>query len=206
MRAPTLVSIADDELEQFQEAMVRWLSLLGRLPETIKFTPIQMLSMFVRLQEIHVGNECLLEGRLTNVWAGNGSQETKRMWFHPEYLEENGGISRQTQYFNECLEYLRSDTPPIVSHPIAPRKPLPPKKRSDLWKREFGDKPVGECYVCSMELVKKEKTSWHAGHILAHANGGSDTDLTNFVIECRDCNLAHGTENPIEYKKRNYSE
>jgi hypothetical protein len=89
---------------------------------------------------------------------------------------------------------------------VAPRKSLSKKKRDELWVRDHGENEKGACFVCDKPIEKKKTRSWHAGHIDAHANGGSDTDLDNYVIECKDCNLAHGTENPHVYKKRNFSE
>lgn len=204
MRAPNIMKIAENEFQVIEEKVNRWVSLLNRLPGYILFTPIQMLTTFVCLQNINIGNEESLEKRLTSGWAGKGTKDEKRMWFQKEFLEENGRTSPQNQYYNECLKYLSSDSIPIENIPIKPRKPLNKKKRQELWVINFQKNNEGNCYVCSKSIEKDSK--WHAGHIVAHAKGGSDTELNNYVIECPTCNLNHGTEDPNIYKKRNYSE
>jgi len=50
----------------------------------------------------------------------------------------------------------------------------------------------GKCRICGKRLKKSAKAGeygrWHAGHIIAHARGGS-IDIKNLLPTCRDCNL-----------------
>ena len=203
-KAHNILNITAEQLLYFEQEFNRWISLLKGLPHGMQFTPIQMLAMYVRLQEIDFSNEHMLEERLTDGWAGKGTKEAKTLWYRDDETEKIGGISRREQYFNECMDYLRADSSPLHLIPIFPRKPLSKKNRCDLWDRDADETGQGRCYVCSTALKKDEE--WHAGHIKAHAKGGSDTDLDNFIVECSDCNLKHGTENALVYKNRNFTE
>lgn len=205
-RVPSIMNITSDELHVGEAAINRWVSFLNRLPTGLKLTPVQMLAAFVRLQEIENGNEIMLEDRLTNGWAGKSTPQEKKMWYRMASKSKDDEPSIQEKYFNDCIDYLRSDQPLVMKPDVAPRKSLSKKKRDELWVRDHGENEKGVCFVCDKPIEKKKTRSWHAGHIDAHANGGSDTDLENYVIECKDCNLAHGTENPHVYKKRNFSE
>jgi hypothetical protein len=44
-----------------------------------------------------------------------------------------------------------------------------------------------------------EYTTFHAGHIHSHANGGSDT-LSNLLPICAPCNLGMGSTNYDEFR------
>jgi Protein of unknown function DUF262/HNH endonuclease len=205
-RVPSIMNTTSDELKAGEAALNRWVSFLDRLTIGLKLTPVQMLAAFVRMQEIETGNEIMIEDRLTNGWAGKSTSQEKKMWYRKASKSEDGEPSIQEKYFNDCIDYLRSDQPFVMKPDVAPRKSLSKKKRDELWVRDHGENEKGVCFVCDKPIEKKKTRSWHAGHIDAHANGGSDTDLENYVIECKDCNLAHGTENPHVYKKRNFSE
>lgn len=202
-KMPSIMNIAEPQAQVFHTEICRWFSILNALPKDTKFTPIQMVATFVQLQEIVVGEEHLLSDRLTDGWAGKGSKAEKKMWYQKDNCKEVvGGICRRKQYFNECIDYLCSSSPPRLEVVVSQRKSLSKKNRKLLWGLTFGKKTEGQCFVC--EKVIEQKSDWHAGHLLAHAKGGSDVELDNFVVECAPCNLAHGTEDPRLYKKRNY--
>jgi hypothetical protein len=82
-----------------------------------------------------------------------------------------------------------------------PRKAIPKKIRGEAWKIQFGDSTKGACFCCKKELDVFD--DWHAGHILSHANGGSDT-AENLRPVCGSCNLSMGTENMDAFKARCY--
>jgi hypothetical protein len=84
---------------------------------------------------------------------------------------------------------------------IKARKTIPKKTREAIWKRDCGDNIAGKCYCCSVGI--SALGSWHAGHIVAQANGGTDT-YDNLRVVCSPCNLAMGVENMEEFKKRCY--
>ena len=202
-KVPKIMNITPQQIQSGEEILTRFIKFLDSLPSDTKFTPVQLLATYVYLQENDIGIHTKLKKRLTN-WAGEGSKEKKRMWYQNVYIDKDTtiGISRQMQYFNESLEYLKSDS--IVTEPlnVGKRKTFGKKKRKELWLREFGVSTVGECHTCKKKINKDEK--WHAGHIVSHAEGGSDVDIKNFVVQCRDCNLRCGTKNVFEYERQNY--
>jgi 5-methylcytosine-specific restriction endonuclease McrA len=54
------------------------------------------------------------------------------------------------------------------------------------------------CQICYSNLV----TPWtfHAAHIVAHANGGGDT-VDNLVVACASCNLSCGTMDLRDFQR-----
>lgn len=81
------------------------------------------------------------------------------------------------------------------------RKTIPKKTREAVWKKDCGDSTSGKCYCCLGEVTALG--TWHAGHIIAQSNGGPDT-TENLRVICIACNLAMGTENMNDFKKRCY--
>jgi len=86
-------------------------------------------------------------------------------------------------------------------HVNKPRKAIPKKIRGEAWKIQFGDSTKGSCFCCKKELDVFDH--WHAGHIIAHSNGGTDTAV-NLRPLCGSCNLSMGTENMDAFKARCY--
>jgi 5-methylcytosine-specific restriction endonuclease McrA len=80
-------------------------------------------------------------------------------------------------------------------------KTIPKKTREAVWKRDCGENMTGTCFCCSQSVTALG--TWHAGHIIASANGGSDT-VDNLRVVCSPCNLAMGTENMDAFKTRCY--
>ena len=200
-KKPKIMNITQEQIQFAETKINKWISFLDNLNASIKFTPVQMLATFVYFQEINTDDVDNLAVRLTE-WAGKGTKEMKRMWYQKEYIEELNGLTRQYQYYTECLEYLRSDSQPIHIT-VEKRKPFGKQKRNELWDRDFGEDNVGICHTCDKIITKTGK--WHAGHIVSHADGGSDDDMDNFIVQCRTCNLQCGTENALVYKEKNYT-
>ena len=84
---------------------------------------------------------------------------------------------------------------------ISKRKPIPKKIRGEAWKIQFGESTKGACFCCKKELDSFD--DWHAGHIIAHAEGGTDT-AANLRPVCGSCNHSMGTENMDAFKARCY--
>ncbi len=84
---------------------------------------------------------------------------------------------------------------------LEPRKAIPKKIRGAAWKIQFGDSTNGACFCCKKELDVFD--DWHAGHIVSHSNGGTDT-AENLRPVCGSCNLSMGTENMDAFKTRCY--
>jgi hypothetical protein len=200
-KKPKIMNITQEQIQCAEKKINKWISFLDNLTKDLKFTPIQMLATFAHFQEINTDDIDNLAIRLTE-WAGKGTPEMKKMWYQKEYIEELNGLTRQYQYYTECLEYLRSDSQPIHIT-VEKRKPFTTKKRNQLWLRDFGEDKMGICHSCEKKITKTGK--WHAGHIVSHADGGSDDDMDNFIVQCRTCNLQCGTENAITFKEKNYT-
>jgi 5-methylcytosine-specific restriction endonuclease McrA len=81
---------------------------------------------------------------------------------------------------------------PKAEKPTASRKAIPKKIRGEAWANAFGDSMKGQCYCCKKELHAFD--TWHAGHIVSHANGGKDI-ASNLRPTCTSCNLSMGTQN-----------
>jgi len=84
-----------------------------------------------------------------------------------------------------------------------PRKTIPKKIRGEAWKIQFGDSTKGSCFCCKKELDIFDV--WHAGHVVSHSNGGTDT-ANNLRPVCGSCNYSMGTENMDDFKQRCYPE
>ena len=59
-------------------------------------------------------------------------------------------------------------------------------------RQESWNRVPGRCRICGKRIRKDAKAGeygrWHAGHIIAHNNGGP-TNIANLLPTCRDCNL-----------------
>ncbi len=83
-----------------------------------------------------------------------------------------------------------------------PRVQLPPSVRRNLWDAKFGLSNLsGSCFVCQTPI---DFHSFHVGHILAVAKGGSNA-LSNLECVCISCNLSMGTENLMDFKNKFFS-
>jgi 5-methylcytosine-specific restriction endonuclease McrA len=67
------------------------------------------------------------------------------------------------------------------------REPIPKCVRNALWINYFKNQREGKCQCCLRETISIG--NFHAGHIKAHANGGSST-LDNLVPICMLCNTS----------------
>lgn len=77
-------------------------------------------------------------------------------------------------------------------------------------RRFFGQPRVGEelskpCPVCGgVDLIEDQSSTYHFGHIVARANGGTNR-ATNLIPVCPRCNLDCRAENMLEYCRRKFS-
>lgn len=80
------------------------------------------------------------------------------------------------------------------------RKTIPKQIKDQVWDTYFGkDKGVELCFCCKKKELRQ--SSFHAGHVIAHVNGGSDT-VDNLRPICGSCNRSMGTMNMNEYIDR----
>lgn len=84
------------------------------------------------------------------------------------------------------------------------RKIFSIKDNGITWENIFGKNYEATCKICEknkMEALNKE--TWHMGHIVAFAEGGSD-DLDNMRPICVECNKSMGKKHLVEYCKEKY--
>ena len=81
-----------------------------------------------------------------------------------------------------------ADKDPEKEAPLK-RESIPKCVRNALWINFFKDSRVGKCQCCLREQITIG--NFHAGHIKAHANGGSSS-LDNLVPICMLCNTSSG--------------
>ncbi len=81
------------------------------------------------------------------------------------------------------------------------RKPIPKHIREAVWRRYWGNKKDGKCWICERVIGDD---IFECGHIIASSKGGGD-DVLNLVPICGACNKGMGTENLLDHKKRYWS-
>lgn len=186
-----LTSTEEEEVA-YMEAIDRFFRFLDTLPAGIKFSPTHFYALFTHF--LHEGSERedILRGHMAG-WTKDGvSKEAKKMW------EKGHSKDERVAYFNHCLDSLERIK--HVAREVGARKSIPKKIRDKCWSSVFGKAESGTCHCCSEEITL---TTWHCGHIIAHAQGGDDS-LSNLRPVCGSCNCSMGTENMDDFKKRCY--
>jgi hypothetical protein len=138
------------------------------------------------------------EAYMVNTWADNKAFKEHYLW-------------NMMSNHDSCIsfqEIVKAKGVPIKNIEVAikdaklePRNAIPKKIRGEAWKIQFGDSTRGDCFCCKKQLDIFD--DWHAGHIIAHSNGGADT-ADNLRPICGSCNLSMGTENMDAFKARCY--
>lgn len=77
---------------------------------------------------------------------------------------------------------------------------IPDTTRQDVWKKYFGNKTEGFCYVCNTPLGAK---GWHCSHVIAEDKGGV-ISLENLRPCCPSCNLSMGNCNLYAYAVKKF--
>ncbi len=142
----------------------------------------------------------LSEAHAVNSWASNKEFKEHYFWF--AFQNHDKCVSFQ-EIVKAKLAVPKTNIAAAISAPAATqgRKTIPKKIRGEAWKTQFGDSTQGACYCCRKTLDIFD--DWHAGHIVSHVNGGSDTAV-NLRPVCGSCNLSMGTENMDAFKARCY--
>lgn len=142
----------------------------------------------------------LMEAHAVNGWASDKEFKDHYLWF--SFVNHNSCRSFQ-EIVKAKLQVPQLNIAQAIAKPSAPRKAIPKKVRGEAWTNQFGDSTTGACYSCRTPLGVFD--TWHAGHIVSHANGGSDM-ASNLRPVCASCNLSMGTENMDDFKARCYLE
>jgi hypothetical protein len=136
-----------------------------------------------------------------NSWADNKAFKEHYLWF---MMSNHDSCVSFQEIVKAKLAVPKVSISAVINSPAGPvpRRNIPKQIRGDAWKNQFGDSITGACYCCKKEL--SAFSDWHAGHIISHSNGGSDTAV-NLRPVCGSCNLSMGTENMDTFKARCYS-
>jgi 5-methylcytosine-specific restriction endonuclease McrA len=105
-----------------------------------------------------------------------------------------------TDAIRESILEYRVYHAPTEEEPTLPKpkrnKGVSSAMRCALWNQWFSEtNGNGECPCCHRAITQQ---SFHAGHIVARAQGGADT-LSNLVPLCPQCNTSMGTTNYHEF-------
>jgi hypothetical protein len=105
-------------------------------------------------------------------------------------------------------ELLHLDNLKLACPACAKKSPLPVlnktnrnKQRCKVWLQTMGKRYSEHCYCCRDHTIKI-LGSWHQGHVVSHAQGGTST-LLNLRPICPPCNSAMGTEDMKTFMKQN---
>ena len=77
---------------------------------------------------------------------------------------------------------------------------IPKRVRKEVWEHRIGKKYEGKCSVIWCNKTIQVLGSWHVGHNIPVANGGSN-ELDNLFPLCSDCNLSMSTKSIDEFNK-----
>ncbi len=105
-------------------------------------------------------------------------------------------------WITEYTDSLMAIKMPYRGHiKVIPRKrqALPKAIRDLLWKGHFTNNPTGLCKCCGTNTI--EYTTFHAGHVVSKAKGGSD-ELSNLLPTCSPCNLGMGAMNMVDFQAK----
>lgn len=126
----------------------------------------------------------------------------------PSYCDP---IVELTDEIKEHVLLNRVYRPPITPIATAPlsekrantgaksRSKIPKKVRIETWDRYIGmDKGRVQCMCCEAEYMTQ--MTFHCGHVVSHADGGS-MNIDNLRPICASCNLSMHTQNMNEFRQ-----
>lgn len=193
--SPSL-DITEEEKKNLKSSIERFFAFLETLPKSVKLSPYHFYALFAFLSTAKEGFEEIICGHIDG-WANNARTKAwKRAWEKTKNDEDRG------TYFLEVWDELNHIRVP-AREPEA-RKSIPKRVRIQVWNRDFGTiESLGTCYCCK-DVIQFDG-GWEAGHIIAHACGGSDT-AENLRPVCLCCNRSMSIQNMEEYKAQYFAE
>jgi 5-methylcytosine-specific restriction endonuclease McrA len=142
------------------------------------------------------------EAHAVNSWASNKEFKDHYLW---AIMQNHDNCVSFQEIIKAKLSVPKTNIGVAIASAAAgaaaPRKAIPKKIRGEAWKAQFGTSTEGSCYCCRKGLDIFD--DWHAGHIVSHASGGTDT-AANLRPVCASCNLSMGTEHMDAFKARCY--
>jgi hypothetical protein len=192
--APCLQTKEEEHL-QFGAILERTMKFLDTLPKGVKLPPSHLFAVIAHLAQGEEDREEILMGHIDE-WANNAYA---KLWRKGKGWDK-ADKEEKMMYFSSLVDELDRIKMPALK--VGERKTIPKKLREKVWHTSFGDEVEGSCYCCDETIIFDR--NYHVGHIIAHAQGGSDK-VDNLRPVCRSCNLEMGVQNMDDFKKKYYS-
>ena len=189
--------------ELFIKQIENFAKFFHDLDDKIKFSPCALYAIFVRvlMDNIDKNEIIILQSHMRHL-SESETKEERRIW---EPKRSNEIVS----YFSNFLNKLRDIKDVCPNREIKePRKKIPEKIRNAVWKLNFNNDDIGDCFACKKEIFKKASDrlkTWNCGHIVSDHDNGEMT-AENMKPICFDCNQRMKTANLFEWKQKFYPE
>ena len=167
---------------------IKFKKMVSKLSDLDRITVLTRLIRWVQQQSEHDPKAYELSNWLDRILCGDNSA-----WYMANIFDIYPSF--------QAIVKSKLNVPSTNVKEGKPRKSIPKKIRAQVWEKAFGSSTQGNCYCCKTTL--NCLTSWHAGHIVASVNGGSDT-ADNLRVVCSSCNLSMGSEHMDVFKARCY--
>jgi hypothetical protein len=179
---------------------IKFKSMMKKLNQTDRMNVLNKLVIWTQQQ-------CEADVKANNLVGWLSNLSSLNLLPHAEFI--NHSIWFMCGTFDDCVSFreivkAKLDTPSKSVKDVIDkrsRKTIPKKIRAQVWTNTFGSSTHGVCHCCNSTINCLD--SWHAGHIVASANGGSDT-AENLRPICVSCNLSMGSEHMDSFKTRCY--
>lgn len=221
----TVVSMADFGIPDLTERAVRQmiesgkvslthfenikLCKMGQLIKTIEdsvkpcISSINLIKMVLGLKDCLNAGEFLKRLRMSEILLSGMLKEQAEVPEEPQVIQEDlPTVPKAAKAVKEPkAKVAKLKAKPEVVKPEPVKKKSIPKVVKDLaWNKWVGeDVARTKCMCCGVNEIKM--SSFHCGHVIAEANGGSMT-VENLRPICAACNLSMKTENLDDFKMR----
>lgn len=220
----TVVSMADFGIPELTECAVRQmievgkvslthfenmkLCKMGQLIKTIEdsirpsISSINLIKMILGLKDCLNADEFLKRLRMSEILLSGMLKKQTDVPEEPQAIqEEMPSVPKAVKAVKEPK--AKAIKAPVAATPkpeVVKKKSIPKVVKDLAWNKWVGeDVARTKCMCCGVNEIKM--SSFHCGHVLAEANGGSMT-VDNLRPICAACNLSMKTENLDDFKKR----
>jgi hypothetical protein len=191
---------------------------IGQLIKTIEnsvkpcTSSINLIKMVLGLKDCVIAQEFLKRLRMAEILLSGILNQQTEVQEEPQEVQEDSIIkteSKAEKVVKVAKEpkvakvskagkvKLKSE---IAKPDILKKKSIPKVVKDLAWNKWVGeDVARTRCLCCGVNEIKM--SSFHCGHVMAEANGGSMT-VDNLRPICAACNLSMKTENLEDFKKR----
>jgi hypothetical protein len=182
---------------------------MGQLIKTIEdsvkpcISSINLIKMVLGLKDCLNAGEFLKRLRMSEILLSGMLKEQAEVPEEPQIIQEDlPTVAKAAKAVKEPkAKVAKPKAKPEVVKPEPVKKKSIPKVVKDLaWNKWVGeDVARTKCLCCGVNEIKM--SSFHCGHVIAEANGGSMT-VENLRPICAACNLSMKTENLDDFKMR----